>query len=93
MDLQKRYDELLRAAGSIGLVIRHVPLGGEGGGFCVVKGERRLFVDTIADLETRYDKTLQALASLPEMDALFLTPEVREDLECHRRNELSKQKD
>ncbi len=84
MDLQQRHDELLRAAESIGLVIRKVPLGGEGGGFCVVKGERRLFVDTLADPETRYDKTLQALAGLPELEGLYLTPEVREDIERQR---------
>ncbi len=81
MDLEARLSELLRAAEEIGLTIQRVPMGGDGGGFCVVKGQRRLFVDTMTDAETRYERTLAALAPLPEMDTLYLRPEVREDLE------------
>ena len=62
MDLQGRLDELLRVAEEMDLAIKHVPLGGEGGGYCVVQGERLLFVDTMADLETRYERTVEAMA-------------------------------
>lgn len=81
MDLQMRLDELLRVAEEMGLSIRREPLGGDGGGFCVIKGERRLFVDTLADLETRYERTLDALAGMPEIEVRYLCPEVREDIE------------
>ena len=84
MDLQARLDELLRVAEEMGLTIQRVPLGGDDGGFCIVKGQKRLFVDTQADVETRYEHTLAALASLPDIDTHFLLPEVREDIEEQR---------
>ena len=84
MDLQARLDELLRVAEEMGLTIQRVPLGGDGGGFCIVKGQKRLFVDTQADVETRYEHTLAALASLEDIDTHFLLPEVREDIEEQR---------
>ena len=84
MDLQARLDELLRVAEEMGLTIERVPLGGDGGGFCIVKGQKRLFVDTQADVETRYEHTLAALASLEDIDTHFLLPEVREDIEEQR---------
>jgi hypothetical protein len=84
MDLQARLDELLRVAGEMGLMIQRVPLGGDGGGFCIVKGQKRLFVDLQADVETRYEHTLAALSSLEEIDTHFLLPEVREDIEAQR---------
>ena len=84
MDLQNRLDELLRVAEEIGLTIRRVPLGGDGGGYCVVKGERRLFVDTMADVETRYERTLEALAPMPEINSHYLRPEVRNDIDRQR---------
>jgi hypothetical protein len=84
VDLQARLDTLLTLAEELGLTIRREPLGGSGGGFCVLRGRRILFVDTSADLEARYEATLAALAPLPEMDAHYLPPEVREDLERQR---------
>ncbi len=81
MDLQAKLDALLSVAEEIGLTIRREPLGGDGGGYCVLRGSRILFVDTTADLETRYDRILQALASLPEVEQRFLQPEIRDDLE------------
>ena len=84
MDLQARLDELLRVAEAMGLTIKRVGLGGDGGGFCIVKGQKRLFVDIQADVETRYEHTLAAMASLPDVDTHFLLPEVREDIEEQR---------
>lgn len=84
MDLQTRLDALLALAEEIGLTIRREPLGGEGGGFCVLRGCRVLFVDTMADSETRYEKTLAALAMLPEVDQRYVHPAIREDIEALR---------
>lgn len=81
MDLQQRLDELLTLAESIGLALRREPLGGEGGGMCVLRGRRVLFVDTSADLDTRYERTLAAMAELPEWEGRFVHPEIRDDLE------------
>ena len=84
MDLQARLDTLLSAAEEIGLSVRREPQGGEGGGYCVRRGQRVLFVDTMADLGTRYERTLAALSPLPELEQKYLPPEVREDIEQQR---------
>lgn len=81
MDVQARLDILLARAEEMGIEVRRVALGGEGGGLCVVKGRRVLFVDTLADPATRYDRTVAALAGVREAGDRFLPPEVREDLE------------
>lgn len=85
MSLDARLDELISAAEAAGIAIRREQLGGEGGGLCVLRGKRVLFIDTLSDAETRYERTLAALAPLSEMDGRFLRPDVREDLERARR--------
>lgn len=84
MDLGSRLEALLSLAEEIGIDIRAEPMGGEGGGLCRIKGHRVLFVDTFADLATRYDRTLSAIADLPELEDHYLAPEVRRDLEQFR---------
>jgi len=81
VDLQERLDELLRLAEQIGLSIRREALGGEGGGYCVLKGARVLFVDSMADLETRYERTLSAVSRLAEIDQHYISPEVRDEID------------
>ena len=49
-------------------------MGGEGGGLCKLRGRRVLFVDTFADIATRYDRTISALAGRPELEGRFLPP-------------------
>ncbi|MEK6643384.1 MAG: hypothetical protein AABZ08_05700 [Planctomycetota bacterium] len=80
MDLQTRLDILTGLAEELGLAIRREPLGGAGGGFCQIKGQRILFIDTMGDVETRYERTLEALAGLPEIEQRFVPPEIREDI-------------
>ncbi|MBP7934687.1 MAG: hypothetical protein KA354_08580 [Phycisphaerae bacterium] len=86
MELSGRLDALLTLAERVGIEVRPEPMGGGGGGLCRVKNHRILFVDTAADLATRYDRTLAAMASQPELDEHFLPPEVRDDLERQRRS-------
>jgi len=81
MDVQSRLDTLLGLADSLGISIRRESLGGEGGGLCRLKGQRVLFVDTAADLDTRYERTLRALCDLPEWEGCYVRPELRDDLE------------
>ncbi len=88
MELQTRLDALLRLAEEIGLAVRREPLGGTGGGLCVLRGRRILFDDTSADLETRYEAMLAALAPLPELETRFVIPEIREEL--HRARTLGR---
>lgn len=87
MDLQTRLDEMAALAEQVGVEIRREALGGDGGGLCVLRGRRVLFIDTLADLETRYDKTLAALAGLPEVDAHYVRPDLREEIDRMRRED------
>lgn len=84
MDLGLRLEALLAVAEQVGIEVRAEPMGGEGGGLCVLRGRRVLFVDTLADLATRYDRTLAALASVEGVDQCYLVPEVRQDIERQR---------
>lgn len=84
MDLHQRLDALLTLAEQIGLDIRRESLGGDGGGLCVLRGRRVLFVDTAADIDTRYERTLAAISETPEWESRFVAPEIRDDLERFR---------
>lgn len=86
MDLGSRLGQLLEAAEQIGIDVRTAPMGGEGGGLCELRGRKVLFVDITADVATRYDRTVEALASLPELEQLYLPPEVRQDLDRTKGN-------
>jgi len=72
---------LLAVAEELGIEIRRVPLGGEGGGLCLLRGRQVLFVDTSADRATQYERTVAALAGRPELGDRYLPPELREDLD------------
>lgn len=84
MELGARMEALLGVAEQLEIEIRAEALGGEGGGLCRLKGRRVLFVDTAADLATRYERTLAAMADLPDLEGWFLPPQVRDDLERRR---------
>lgn len=84
MNLSARLESLLKIAEQFDVEIRAEPMGGEGGGMARLKGRPVLFVDTSADLATRYARTLGAVADLPGLEGSFLPPQVREDLERHR---------
>jgi len=84
VNLASRLEELVAAAEKVGVDVRAEPMGGEGGGLCRLRGRPVLFVDTSADLATRYDRTLAALATLPELEEHYLVPEVRADLDRQR---------
>ncbi len=84
MDLASRLEALLAAAEQIGIDVRAEPMGGEGGGRCKFRNQQVLFVDTSADLATRYDRTLAAMAEMPDLDKLYLVPELRQDIDRQR---------
>lgn len=84
METHRRLETLLTLADDIGLSIRREPLGGEGGGCCMLKGRRVLFLDTTADVEVQYEKTLFALAPLPDLEQRYIPPEIRDDLDRAR---------
>jgi len=84
MDIGSRLELLLGLAEEIGIDVRAEPMGGDGGGLCRLKGRRVLFVDTSADVATRYERTVAGLADVPELEGRYIVPEVRCDLEQQR---------
>lgn len=84
MDQQALFDELLDLAGRLGIEIRCVPLGGEGGGLCRVREKRVLFIDTQAPLADRLARSAAGLIGQPDLDTSFILPELREFLEKNR---------
>lgn len=86
MDLGRRLEALLELTEHLGIEIRVESMGGSGGGLCRLKGRSVLFVDTAADLATRYDRVLAAVAGLEGIDGHYLLPEVRQDLERQRQS-------
>ena len=81
MDVADRLDVLLGVADELEIQVRRASLGGEGGGLCILRGQRVLFVDMQADVATQYETTLEALASLDQIDQLYIVPEIREDMD------------
>lgn len=77
-------ERLLEACGDLGIAVRCEPLGGEGGGLCLLRGQRVLFVDSDADLAFQLDTTASALADLPELGQMYLPPVLRETLDAKR---------
>jgi hypothetical protein len=89
VELENRVESLLSLAEQLGISIRRELLGGDGGGLCSLRGERVLFLDTSADPETQYERTLNGLAGLEELDDLYVIPEIREEIEACRRRRKS----
>lgn len=80
-DFTAQLDEFIELCRRLGLEVRKEQLGGTGGGLCSVHGRRVLFIDLDADVATRLDRCLAALATVPEVDSIFITPALRERID------------
>ncbi len=81
MDIENKLATLLEVCSKLGLEVRPERLGGAGGGICKLKGKSIVFIDLEADPEGQYERLLTDLASFPQIDDLFIVPEVRADLD------------
>jgi len=63
--------------GRLGVTVRYEHLGG-GGGLCVVRGCKIVFIDLDSDIATRLERSLEALAACPELETLYVPPAIRE---------------
>jgi len=81
MQAQELLTALLELAENAGLEVRKEYLGGEGGGLCILRGKRILFLDTAADTAEQVAHTAAALSKLPELDTMYVLPQVREELD------------
>ena len=81
IDIAALLDEAVELLRRLGVEVRHVPTGGGGGGLCRVKGKAIVFVDLEADVATRLDRCVEALAGLPGASDLFASPSLRERID------------
>jgi hypothetical protein len=71
----------MRAAHQIGFEIREEWFGGSGGGGCVVRGRKILFLDLNLGPRQRLDQVLAALRSDPKSDEIVMTTTLRRVLD------------
>ncbi len=81
------FDELRRAAESLGVAVRVEPFetaATAGGGRCVFQGKHLILIDAHAPLPDRIMILAQALSELAH-DTIFMMPEAREVVEAMTR--------
>ena len=78
MEAQDQFQFLLNLAERLKLPIRQAPAGSHPGGAVVVlKGQRLVFLDPDAALGDRVAVLASALSDSPELEGMFLPPEIR----------------
>ena len=84
MNPDAHLETLIRLAEQLDIDVRYEEMDGTGGGLCVLRGRRVLFIDTSADPQVCYERVLAALARLPELDQVYVVPEIREQIDVLR---------
>ena len=87
MNEQRILEELLTLLEAHNVKIRYEPLGGSGGGLCIVKGEQIFFVDTQAPSADIAVICAEAVSKVADVEKVYITPEVRQFIENHTRIE------
>ncbi len=81
MNEQNILEQLLAVLEANGVKVRSEPLGGNGGGLCVIKGENFFFVDTQATAAETAAVCAKAVSELVDTDSIYLKPQIREFIE------------
>ncbi|NLE28476.1 MAG: hypothetical protein GX629_02255, partial [Phycisphaerae bacterium] len=81
MDIENKFAALLEVCSKLAMEVRPERLGGSGGGICKLKGKSIVFIDLDSEPELRYDRLVADLAKIPQIDTIFLLPEIRTDME------------
>ncbi|MBA7648524.1 hypothetical protein ES703_56311 [subsurface metagenome] len=84
MNEQNILEELLAVLEANSVKIRSEPLGGNGGGLCVIKGEKFFFVDNQAAAAESAAICAQAVSGLVDTDSIYLKPQIREFIEKNK---------
>lgn len=74
-------EELLDLLQAKGVTIRNEPLGGCGGGLCVLKGENIFFLDTQAAAAEKIAVCAEAVSKMVDIESVYIRPEVRQYIE------------
>jgi len=81
MDATAQLDTIVHQFEQLGVEVRQERLGGSGGGLCRIRGRRVVFIDLDADAATRLDRSIEALAAVPEAAAVYVNQELRERMD------------
>jgi hypothetical protein len=81
MDIESKFAAVLEVCSKLSIEVRSERLGGSGGGICKLKGKSIVFIDLDAEPEVRYERLVADLAKVPQIDTIFLLPEIRDDME------------
>ena len=84
MDTVELLEEAMRAARQIGFEIREEWLAASGGGACVVRGQKKLFLDLNVGPRQRLDQVLSALRSDPKSIDIVMTTTLRRVLDARQ---------
>lgn len=81
MDPSSEFEQLIEQLERMGMDVRYERLGGESTGLCKIRGRSVMFVDMDADVATRVDRCIRALATVPDVDFTYLSPTIRQRLD------------
>jgi hypothetical protein len=81
MDIESKFAAVLEVCSKLSIEVRSERLGGSGGGICKLKGKSIVFIDLDAEPEVRYERLIADLSKIPQIDTIFLLPEIRADME------------
>ena len=81
MNEQNILDELLALLEANGVTIRNEPLGGSGGGLCIIKGQRIFFVDIQASSAVSAAICAEAVPKVVDVEQIFIKPQIRQFIE------------
>jgi len=83
MNEQAILEELLALLEANAVKIRREPLGGQGGGLAMMKGQNIFFMDTEAPSAEVATLCAEAVTKLLDIETIYLRPEVRQFIESH----------
>jgi hypothetical protein len=78
MNEQYILEELLTLLEANGVAIRSEPLGGSGGGLCLIKGCHIFFVDTQASSAVSAAMCAEAVSKMVDVEQIYVKPQVRQ---------------
>jgi len=84
MNEQRILEELLHLLETNGVSIRYEAMGGGGGGYCTIRGERIFFVDTQAASSEAAAVCAESVGRVVDIERVYVRPEVRRFIEEHR---------
>ena len=84
MDSQELLENLAELAAQLDISVRKTDLGGSGGSLVSLRGQQILFIDTLADPADQLERIIPDFARLPNLDELYIIPELRELLDEYK---------